>query len=800
METGGSRRTLSQRRQYGGFQRGNASQNQNELTIKVFPNENQYSDSMTLNVSASNLMDGSIVMDNAFSNDLDDQGEACNLPPDDLIHMTHLHEPAIVECLRLRYQQNLIYTCTGPILLALNPFKKCDDLYGEECMQRYYERGAMLRLGGTDKTKLPPHVYAISDEAFRRMIQTLEQSNMQTGTGQADQSILVSGESGAGKTVTTKFIMAYLASLSERQHLPPSHSMFKDCNSSLMSGEKGSVEQQVLQSNPILESFGNARTIRNDNSSRFGKYISLQFCRRGVLLGASIHTYLLEKVRLVNQAPGERNYHIFYELLEGAHDPKERYMYFLDKLKEPTEFKMLSSSGTFDRRDKVRDKDTFKDLKKAMKTMGIHNKEQRDILSVACALMHFSNLNFIDSGNSSSASVLDKSVVSLSFVLKLLGVTHEGLEKALCSCTIEVAREKLVKTLTVEQAIKATEALIKATYGALFTFLVKRINGCIQADTNGVHGRAESKAAYIGVLDIFGFESFALNSFEQLCINYCNEALQQQFNRFVFKLEQQEYELEGIEWSFISFPDNQDVLDLIDERRTGILSVLDEQCRLARCTDKTFASAVLQSCKDHSRFLCSTLQQGAGKFTIEHYAGPVEYSVVNFIEKNKDELPQEGTELLLSSSNPFVHNLAFILGADPELSTSTPSIKRSNSSLSRVSVGSQFCSQLCALRERIERTSPHYIRCLKPNDLLVPDTYDPSLIVDQLRCAGVLEAVRVSRVGFPQRYVHKAFVDRYKILALTELKEAKRLRKDLCTVLVATIENQMTARHTTKTG
>jgi myosin-5 len=743
-----------------------------------------------VNLPSSHMRDGSIVMGNAFSNDNNEDGSS-SLPPDDLIHMTHLHEPAMVECLRLRFQHDIIYTSTGPILLALNPFKRCNEWYGEDVMQRYYERGVRMRLGGGATGKaLPPHVYGVADAAFRNMMYILDMSN--SGEGSADQSILVSGESGAGKTVTTKFIMAYLASLSERQH-PPSGTGVMDCNVSLVSGEKGSIEQQVLQSNPILESFGNARTIRNDNSSRFGKYISLEFSQKGVLLGASIHTYLLEKVRLVNQAPGERNYHIFYELLSGVQDSKERNLFFLDKLRQPTHYKMLTSSGTFDRRDKVRDKDTFRDLKKAMKTMGMHNKEQREILSVACAVMQFSNLEFVEHGD---ASALDSTNPSFASVAKLLGVTQDSLEKALCSCTIEVAREKVVKTLSVEQALKASEALIKATYGALFTFLVNRINGCIRAGSEQDDNAAavESKAAYIGVLDIFGFETFLTNSFEQLCINYCNEALQQQFNRFVFKLEQQEYEREGIEWSFISFPDNQDVLDLIDERRTGILSILDEQCRLARCTDMTFTNAMVQSCKDHSRFESSILQQGAGKFTVEHYAGPVEYTTTNFIEKNKDELPQEGKELLSSSSNTFVQNLALVLSSPSSNggNGAAPQLRRSSSSLARVSVGAQFSSQLRDLRERIEQTSPHYVRCLKTNDLLVPHNYDPRIIVDQLRCAGVLEAVRVSRVGFPQRYSHQLFVDRYQILALKEVKNAQKMRRnDLCNTVVASVSRQM---------
>ena len=310
---------------------------------------------------------------------------------------------------------------------------------------------------------------------------------------------------------------------------------------------------------------------------------------------------------------------------------------------------------------------------------------------------------------------------------------------------------------------------------------------------------------FIGVLDIFGFECFDYNSFEQLCINYCNEALQQQFNRFVFKLEQEEYEREGIEWSFIAFPDNQDVLDLIEAKRSGILSILDEQCRLPTCTDMTFARAAYETCGAHDRFLATNNQKVVGAFSVYHYAGPVEYSAVNFLEKNKDELPKETTELLMSSENSFLASLGQLLRnqSNPQPTFPTPpgsaasggsnctpirKIHRQSSSLMRDSVGTQFAKQLAELRERINQTTPHYIRCLKPNDGLLPDDFHPMVIADQLRCAGVLEAIRVSRVGFPQRFAHEAFIQRYHMLATNVLKQKGRLTgeksKEQCRVLV----------------
>jgi myosin-5 len=358
--------------------------------------------------------------------------------------------------------------------------------------------------------------------------------------------------------------MQYLATLSR------SHLIKKEKQT-----ECGDIESQVLQSNPILESFGNARTVRNDNSSRFGKFIEMRFLSTGCLVSALIEVYLLEKVRLIAQAPGERNYHIFYELLSGAPQKDRRDL----KIGNVTarDFRITASSGTFDRRDGVDDRETYRELLAALDTVGFTKKEQKDLFTVVCALLHASNLTFLST--SAESCELDRANPSLRSTHTLLGVRPEKLQASLRSCAIEARGETLLKNMSRDQATKALDALIKVTYGALCTYLVWQINSSITVWHDGgssVHGG--SRMASIGVLDIFGFESFDLNSFEQLCINYCNEALQQQFNKFVFKLEQQEYEREGIEWSFISIPDNQDVLDLTETKHTGKKSKLDEQC------------------------------------------------------------------------------------------------------------------------------------------------------------------------------------------------------------------------------
>ena len=525
----------------------------------------------------------------------------------------------------------------------------------------------------------------------------------------------------------------------------------------------------------------------------------MQFHRSGTLAGAAIETYLLEKVRLITQGRGERNFHIFYELLSDGSGPSQSEKSALGlRHATPEHFIMTSQSGTFDRRDGVSDASTFAHLKAAMDTVGFTSEEQLEILSVPASMLFCSNLSFLDGDSHDGSSQLDGSNPSLPNVLHLLGVTANALNDALCTSTIEVAGEVLRKVLSRDQATKALEAFMMATYGALFRYIVEQVNSSIMFESTD--GTTSSSSSAIRILDIFGFESFKVNSFEQLCINYCNETLQSQFNRYVFKLEQQEYEREGIEWSFIEFPDNQGVLDLIEKKRTGIISILDEQCRLTKCTDQTFVAKTYEICADHPRFIGSDRSKAVGCFSIQHYAGPVEYNSESFIAKNKDELPKETTDLLLSSSKPLLQELGGMLSASlspsaassPRAGGTGSPLKRSGSSLSRASVGSQFGSQLRQLRERIDKTAPHYVRCLKPNDELVPDNFVPGIIADQLRCAGVLEAVRVSRVGFPQRYPHSLFAQRYGVLGGHAFDAARRHRRhDICHVLVDVLVPQI---------
>jgi myosin-5 len=753
---------------------------------------------------------GDIVMANEY--ELSNTGNP--ICPDDLISLSHLHEPAVVECLQHRYDDNRIYTATGPVLLALNPFQSIDGLYGESTMKLYWEKSE-----NQSKEILPPHVYAIADEAFRNMMRSLEQTlgAVETEEKSCDQSILVSGESGAGKTVTTKFVMKYLAALSQRaanqkkekrayekvadekkgharsnsnpptSYVPLTLSSSNSWNKNKAAGTdvlsnvtdlvgsnvKNSIEAQVLQSNPILESFGNARTMRNDNSSRFGKFIEIQFTRTGRLVGAQIETYLLEKVRLVTQSLGERNYHIFYEMLSGSMGADELRNYFIASTASPDDFK-ITASGTFDRRDGVSDKDTCRALQAAMKTMKFSLDEQRNVFATTAAILHASNLTFCDFDEYCQ---LDGHNVHLEPVCHLLGVTAEDLNQALCHCSITAGNEsQVLQNLDIDKAEKGLEALLKATYGALFTFLVSRINDSICYSPDGNKDSRDAPSASIGVLDIFGFESFKTNSFEQLCINYCNEALQQQFNAFVLKNEQAEYEREGIEWSFIEFPENQDVIDLIDKRGSGILCILDDQCRAPGTSDRSFALDVYNKCKRHVRFSANRKQTAILQFCVNHYAGPVEYTTSGFVEKNRDELPKEATELLQNSFNPFIRLLSNMMENGDRSASSNANVKsrvKASSSFGRATVGGQFRRQLKRLREKIDVMSPHYVRCLKPNDQLVPDNFDRAAVAEQLSCGGILEAVRVARAGYSNHYAHEDFVRRYRCLGGDALKASK---------------------------
>ncbi|GAB9465154.1 Myosin-like protein [Globisporangium polare] len=692
------------------------------------------------------------------------------LDVDDLTSLLELDEGAILAALECRFMKQKIYTNTGAILLAVNPFQKLRGLYERNVMYAYLQSYETRQSHLKGSKMLPPHIYQVAGEAYKAMLLGLN------GV-QNDQSILVSGESGSGKTESTKFLMEYLAQAGDNQ-----------TTQSLSASRMGQVgiAAKVLQTNTLLESFGNARTLRNDNSSRFGKFIKLHFTSGGRLTGASIQTYLLEKVRLVSQSIGERNYHIFYEMSIGA-SPAARKRWQLDPpsgqnmpsgdygdvsgaAKQFLHYRYLNQSQCFKRRDGIEDKEMFQRVVDAMEVVGFTNFERAGIFDLLAALMHIGNLEFEHDENSDRQSaaptkqtfetdLAPNCIWSRDAAASLLTVDAVQLEKALSVRKIRAGTDFVSVKLSAEQANNARDALAKALYGRLFEWMVGKVNEFLKMDDSQ---KAKGGMHFIGILDIFGFEVFPKNSFEQLCINFANETLQQQFNEYVFKMEQQEYESQGVDWKYIEYSDNQDCVNLISQRPTGILPLVDEECLIPKGNDTTFASKLYRAWEGHARFSASRMQKASGNFTIVHYAGNVEYSSVGFLEKNKDVLHQEAVDLLVYSpqEGSFTRTLCEGIGFRAR-AKSSPRQRAAASKQRGASVGLQFKEQLTALLETLQTTNPHYVRCLKPNDVSRANTYDRERVLNQLRCNGVMEAVRVARAGLPIRMPHDEFVGRY---------------------------------------
>ncbi|XP_044498190.1 myosin-6-like isoform X3 [Mangifera indica] len=615
--------------------------------------------------------------------------------------LAYLHEPGVLYNLRCRYDINEIYTYTGNILIAVNPFRRLPHLYDNHIMEQYK---------GADLGELSPHPFAVADSAYRQMINE-----------GISQSILVSGESGAGKTESTKMLMSYLAYMGGRT-----------------TTEKRSVEQQVLESNPVLEAFGNAKTVRNNNSSRFGKFVEIQFDQVGRISGAAIRTYLLERSRVCQVSDPERNYHCFYMLCAAPTEDIKKY-----KLENPKTFHYLNQSNCYEL-DGVDDSKEYVTTRRAMDVVGISSDDQDAIFRVVAAILHLGNIEFAKGEEPDSSKPKDdKSWFHLKTVAELLMCDEKSLEDSLCKRVIVTRGESITKCLDPNSAAVNRDALAKVVYSRLFDWLVNKINNSIGQDPNS--------KILIGVLDIYGFESFKTNSFEQFCINLTNEKLQQHFNQHVFKMEQEEYTREKINWSYIEFIDNQDVLDLIDKKPGGIIALLDEACMFPRSTYETFAQKLYQTFKDNKRF--SKPKLARTDFTIAHYAGDVTYQTELFLDKNKDYVVAEHQALLSASGCPFVSALF------------PPSPEESTKSSKFSSIGSRFKQQLQTLLETLNATEPHYIRCVKPNNVLKPGIFENSNVLQQLRCGGVMEAIRISCAGYPTRKPFREFLTRFRILA-----------------------------------
>ncbi|KAL6606931.1 hypothetical protein ACP70R_042584 [Stipagrostis hirtigluma subsp. patula] len=620
---------------------------------------------------------------------------------DDMTKLSYLHEPGVLENLATRYELNEIYTYTGNILIAVNPFQRLPHLYDPHMMQQY--KGAPFG-------ELSPHVFAVADVAYRAMI----------NEGKSN-AILVSGESGAGKTETTKMLMRYLAYLGGRA-----------------ATEGRTVEQQVLESNPVLEAFGNAKTVRNNNSSRFGKFVEIQFDRQGRISGAAVRTYLLERSRVCQISDPERNYHCFYLLCAAPQEEAEKY-----KLGNPKNFHYLNQSNCYELVG-VSDAHEYLATRRAMDIVGISTQEQDAIFRVVAAILHIGNIEFAK-GKEVDSSVLkdEKSKFHLETTAELLMCNPGALEDALCKRVMVTPEEVIKRSLDPYNATISRDGLAKTIYSRLFDWLVDKINSSIGQDANS--------KSLIGVLDIYGFESFKANSFEQFCINYTNEKLQQHFNQHVFKMEQEEYTKEQIDWSYIEFVDNQDVLDLIEKKPGGVIALLDEACMFPKSTHETFAQKLYQTFQKNKRFLKPKLSRT--DFTICHYAGEVLYQSEQFLDKNKDYVVAEHQELLSASK------CSFISGLFPPLPEETSKSSKFSS------IGARFKQQLQSLMDTLNSTEPHYIRCVKPNNVLKPAIFENVNVMQQLRCGGVLEAIRISCAGYPTRRTFYEFLHRFQILA-----------------------------------
>ncbi|KAL1494179.1 hypothetical protein ABEB36_009820 [Hypothenemus hampei] len=649
---------------------------------------------------------------------------------EDMAELTCLNEACVLHNLKDRYYSGLIYTYSGLFCVVVNPYKKLP-IYTERIMERYK---------GIKRHEVPPHVFAITDTAYRSMLQERE-----------DQSILCTGESGAGKTENTKKVIQYLAYVAASKS-PKGAGAQKDLI--------GGLEQQLLQANPILEAFGNAKTIKNDNSSRFGKFIRINFDASGYIAGANIETYLLEKSRAIRQAKFERTFHIFYQLLAGTSEKqKEEFI-----LEDPRSYNFLREDNHIV--PGVDDAQEFQATVKSMDIMGMTAEDFSAIFRVVSAVMLFGKMQFKQDRNSDQATLPENTVAQK--IAHLLGLSVTDMTRAFLKPRIKVGRDFVTKSQTKEQVEFAVEAVSKACYERMFKWLVNRINRSL--------GRTKRQgASFIGILDIAGFEIFELNSFEQLCINYTNEKLQQLFNHTMFILEQEEYQREGIEWKFIDFGlDLQPTIDLID-KPMGIMALLDEECLFPKATDKTFVEKLVSAHSVHPKFKKSDFR-GIADFSIIHYAGKVDYCANQWLMKNMDPQNENVVSLLQGSQDPFVVHI----WKDAE------SLGRAKGMFRTVSY--LYKEQLANLMVTLRNTNPNFVRCIIPNHEKRAGKIDAPLVLDQLRCNGVLEGIRICRQGFPNRIPFQEFRQRYELLTPNVINKGFMDGKKACETMIKSLE------------
>uniref|UniRef100_W5MCF5 Myosin XVA n=1 Tax=Lepisosteus oculatus TaxID=7918 RepID=W5MCF5_LEPOC len=620
---------------------------------------------------------------------------------EDMTQLEELHEGTVLYNLKKRFNRELIYTYIGSILVSVNPYKMFN-IYGTDVVLQYEGRA----LGEN-----PPHLFAIANVSYTKMMDAKQ-----------NQCIIISGESGSGKTEATKLVLRYLAAIHHKRN----------------------ITQQILEATPLLESFGNAKTVKNDNSSRFGKYVEI-FLEEGVISGAITSQYLLEKSRIVFQAKNERNYHIFYEMLAGLSAEQKQRFY----LQEAETYYYLNQGGYCEIPGKS-DGEDFRRLLSAMEILSFSVEDQNSIFRVLSSILHLGNVYFekYETDSQEVASVV--SAQEIRVVAELLQISPEGLQKSITYKMMETMREKIFTPLTVESAVDARDAIAKILYSLLFSWLTDRINKLVYP---------RNEALSISILDIYGFEDLSFNSFEQLCINYANEYLQFFFNRIVFKEEQDEYIREQIDWKEIAFSDNQACIDLISQKPYGVLRILDDQSCFPQATDHTF----LQKCHYHhgNNTLYSRPKMPLPEFTIKHFAGKVTYQVHKFLDKNYDQVRQEVLDLFTQSRNKMVANL---FSSHAQFLSQQKSLLRKNSTVTRryqpPTVAAKFQLSLLELVEKMDRCNPFFVRCLKPNNKKEPGLFEVEVVSTQLRYSGILETIRIRKEGFPVRIPFQIFINR----------------------------------------
>uniref|UniRef100_A0A4W6ER36 Myosin XIX n=1 Tax=Lates calcarifer TaxID=8187 RepID=A0A4W6ER36_LATCA len=598
---------------------------------------------------------------------------------------------AVLKCLQARYRVKVFYTHAGCTLVALNPFQPIPDLYSLDVMKEYH--------CASQPQEFKPHIFIVAEEAYRNVQGQLEPVN---------QSLVVSGESGAGKTWTSRCLMKYYATVAASSSVLKSQDTVER------------IERRVLDSNPIMEAFGNACTLRNNNSSRFGKYIQLQLDRCQLLVGASVQTYLLEKTRVACQPANERNFHIFYQMMKGATDEQRKEW----KMSHDQRFVWLPKA------EKTIEEDCFHDTVEAMVHLGINAEKQRQIFKILAGILQLGNVNFSSSTDESQPCNLQEQSKGNGYdfrAAELLCVPAEELQLCLRVRTLKAGKQSVLKPCSQAECSMRRDCLAKVIYAQLFEWLVTFINNSICADKS-------TWCNFIGVLDVYGFECFQINNLEQLCINYANEKLQQHFVAHYLRAQQEEYVSEGLQWSFVKYQDNQSCLDLIEGSPVSVFSLLNEESRLNRASDaKTFKVRLEKELCDNVNISWDKFSK-VPHFTVAHYAGKVNYQIQGMVEKNKDPVPPELISLLQKSENALLHQIF----TDREAENMT------SKGLSKVTVVSKFKNSLESLMKILHTTTPHYTRCIKPNPDCKPLTFKKEEVIMQLEACGIVETIHIS--------------------------------------------------------